>query len=240
MSELSIVLREPSLLAAVSIAQAKDDVRHYLNYTRIEADGRMVATDAFIMTVAKPEKDTPDYSEWAALVTGIDVSGPFRTALKNAEWLELRTMPDTTEVMATVARSSGGTKTFAVPSLRNTTYPDWHNVVPHGELPRADGGFVAGSGKVWAKAVATAKFLPSGDNMAIGTFRGVDHGDSAAVLCYGNEPNILTVAMPFDGAPTMFDTGSVIGGDAPKRQERKPEPKENPDNMPVPHRRQAA
>ena len=54
MSELSIVLREPSLLAAVSIAQAKDDVRHYLNYTRIEADGRMVATDAFIMTVAKP------------------------------------------------------------------------------------------------------------------------------------------------------------------------------------------
>ena len=236
MSELSIFISEPRLLAAVSIAQAKDDVREYLCCTRIEADGRMVATNAYILTAAKPDVHervgTSDYAEWADLVTGIDVSGAFRTALKGADWAELRTMPGThdNEVIATVGKSAGTSKTFVVPSVRDRKYPDWGNLIPPGELPRVDGGFVAGSAQVWDKVVQTAKILRSSDNTAIGVFRAFGQDDSAAVLCYADKPNIFTIAMPMTGAaPTMFNAEQAIRAHAP----------ENPDNMPVP-RRQAA
>ena len=86
MSELSIFISEPRLLAAVSIAQGKDDARSFLNCTRICADGRIVATNAFILTAAKPEVHervgVGDYAEWAELITGVEVIGAFRTALE--------------------------------------------------------------------------------------------------------------------------------------------------------------
>ena len=93
---------------------------------------------------------------------------------------------------------------------------------------RADNGDVVAYGDELADQ--TAKILRSNENFAIGAFRAFDHEDSACVLCYGNKPNIFTVAMPLDGAPTMFNATEAIRPHAP----------ENPDNMPVPHRRHAA
>ena len=235
MSELSIFISEPRLLAAVSIAQGKDDARSFLNCTRICADGRIVATNAFILTAAKPEVHervgVGDYAEWAELITGVEVAGAFRTALKGADWAELRTMPGTHDVVATVAKDNGTSKTFLVPTVRGHRFPEWDALVPHGELPRVDGGFVAGSAAVWDKVVQTAKILRANENFAIGAFRAFDHEDSACVLSYGDKRNIFTVAMPMTGAaPTMFNPTEAIQPHAP----------ENPDNMPVPHRRQAA
>ena len=230
MSEVTITVPKPRLLAAVSVAQAKDDVRFYLNCTRIEADGRMVATDGIVMSVAKPEEPA-DYSAWAAKVVGIDISGALRTALKSALAVTLRTMPDTTDVMATVLFSgSRANKTFVVASVRNATYPLWRDVVPKGLMPRADGGFVAGSESVWSKAVQTAKMLSriSNHNTGIATYRGMDADDGAAVLLYGEEYDLFTVAMPMtghDGTPPMFNPEYIAGE----------KPEEKPDNMPVPH-----
>ena len=235
MSEVTITVPKPRLLAAVSVAQAKDDVRFYLNCTRIEADGRMVATDAFVMSVAKPEEPA-DYSAWAAKVVGIDISGAFRTALKSAMAVTLSTMPDTTDVMATVLYDgTKKNKTFVVASVRDATYPVWRDVVPKGLMPRADGGFVAGSEAIWSKAVQTAKMLShtSNHNTGIATYRGMDADDGAAVLLYGEQCDLFTVAMPMgghDGTPPTFNPEYIIGEAPPKAK-----PEEKPDNMPVPH-----